>query len=163
VSHQLPRAKEVYEGYAINTIPTLRSPCMQCRKKNKNKAKEEACLVCKAIEDYQLASIGDEQAVKRCLAFDYPDLGEGVVAKVAKKIPGSDHYHEFYYEKASQVAKEEYGVEFDTLPEILLFLLEKTKNKVLVSKMIGGKPWTIDALTRKYNLPSQKELKKMGK
>jgi len=157
--HKMPKISELYSGYAVNTIPVLRSPCLRCRNKNKNKFKELACQNCKAIEDFQLASVGDQSAVERCQAFDYPNLGTGGRrARSKKKLPVDDHYRELYYDKALKVAKEEYGVEFGTLSEILLFLLKKTGNKVLVSKMIGGKPWTIDHLTKKYNLPLQKEL-----
>jgi len=155
--HQMPKTSESYAGYAVNTIPVLCSPCLRC--KNKNKLKETACQNCLAIEDFQLASVGDESAVERCLAFDYSCLGvksEKVKTKIKSLV--DDHYNELYYEKALKVTKEEYGVEFETLPEILLFLLQKVKNRTLVSKMIGGKPWTINNMTKKYNLPLQKEL-----
>lgn len=110
----------------------IRSPCLGCIRKDENK-NDYTCTVCPARGDFTRATQGDKNAHARYIAFDYPDLGAFVETLVGsrsgRKIVDAEYYQRQYYPAVAAKIKGEFGLEFKTIKEVLIFLYDKYKSQ----------------------------------
>ena len=155
----MPASCEDYTGYEVTTLPCLSSPCLQCRRKDKEKVKSIICQDCQARDDLMAAYTGDKQAYDRYVAFDYPNLGESNEKNTREKLFTSrygmsteDYYHNRYYEKCSVILLDLYGVEFRTFKEIFQFMDQKFSVKTEIIKILGLTRGVFDHMVKKFRL-----------
>ena len=153
----MPSSGENYEGYAVTTLPCLSSPCLQCRRKDKEKVKSIVCQNCQAKSDLADAYAGDKKAFDRYIAFDYPNLGENNEINTRKKqftsrygMSTEDYYHNRYYEKCSGIVEKLYGAEFRTFKEIFQFMDEKFPVKTDIIRVLGLTRGVFDHMVKKF-------------
>ena len=159
---RLPSSGEVYAGHPVTTTPNLPSPCLKCRRKDKEKIKSMVCQTCQARSDLALVFAGDADALSRYMKFDYPDLGRRIKAerkylKCTRNMTADGYYHEAYYDAFSLIVKNLYGVEFRTVKEILGFMVDKFSVRMHIARELKVTRSIIDHMCKKFELPTHKK------
>lgn len=114
------------------------SPCLKCIRETKNK-NCYTCSACQPRADFTLASMGDEDAYKRFIAFEYIDVGEWKDEPNRKKLTEREktyNHYEAYFHKCGKRINEQHNKNFTTMREIVEFLYHKYKVQRYIAKEI---------------------------
>lgn len=152
--------------------PLLASPCLKCVREKKDK-KTYTCLTCAARTDFALASAGDTEALQRCIAFNYPDLGQEKLPPAPKpvekrlrrktgkenqigrqgRIPATEEHYESYFSTQGMAVNRKYNKNFKTMKEVLVWLYETFKSqKHIAEKELNISAYTVHCMLKCYNI-----------
>lgn len=128
----------------------IKSPCLKCSRRDEEKT-DYSCVACPARSDFAVATQGDNDALERYTAFDYPNLGmlieppkRGTVeGRRGRKAATAEHYQRQYYQTVGRKVNEKFGTKSETIKEVLTFLYDKYKSQRHIADNFFGVSVTV--------------------
>lgn len=134
---------------------TSKAPCIEydCKQKKNDKG-NRACRECDARHLYPYALDGVPEALEYFAKLDPSTLG--IFIKPTINITQNDksrrRYEDKYYQSSAIIAKERYGIDFDTFGEILQYTYDKEKMQSKVAKIFKISSGTVKYIFDTYGI-----------